>query len=49
MTASEQTREWLARTLTAEELTSWGAVTIRALAQLVDNLDLEGEHPDDHR
>lgn len=40
------TREWLARTLTAEELTSWGAVTIRALAQLIDNL--EGDPTYDH-
>ena len=40
-------REWLAEHSTAEELQRWGAVTVRALADLIDPLMAdEGEEHD---
>lgn len=38
-------RDWLAEHSTVEELQRWGAVTVRALADLIDNLT-EGEDCD---
>lgn len=40
---STATKRWLEATLTAEEITRWGVDTIRALAQLSDNLDKENQ------
>ena len=41
--ATPSTRDWLAAHSTVEELQRWGEVTVRALADLIDNL--EGNEP----